>query len=61
MHRGCLQGPLKVLWNVGKKSLQAWFSRGFVYGGTIRSGGWDGYKFLEGDAFKLDSHVMPRG
>jgi hypothetical protein len=56
-----LRMRMKVLRDVSRRSLQAWFVRGFVQGATVLTDGWSAYKFLEGDGFKHEPHVMPRG
>lgn len=56
-----LRMKMKALRDVSRRSLQPWFSRGFVQGATILTDGWSAYAFLEGDGFKHEPHVMPRG
>jgi ribosomal protein L37AE/L43A len=56
-----LRMKMKALRDVSRRSLQPWFSRGFVQGTTILTDGWSAYAFLEGDGFKHEPHVMPRG
>lgn len=56
-----LRMKMKALRDASRRSLQPWFSRGFVQGATILTDGWSAYTFLEGDGFKHESHVMPRG
>lgn len=52
---------MKVLRHVGKRDLQAWFSRGFIKGSTVLTDGWKAYSFLDEAGFKHQPHTMPGG
>lgn len=52
---------MKVLRHVGKRDLQAWFSRGFAEGSTILTDGWKAYSFLGEAGFDHQPHTMPGG